>query len=281
MAYMEQLQGGLRYLAQAGEAGRKSLDGVMGPVNGAISEITGAASELEGLPGVPAGVGDKLRRAMRGIGMAQAKVGRVVSVYSTATRVVSGIDDRMAELKQQTSRAMVAVNKLGGSVSPALADILPTEQQRDPLSTSPGAVKPFPHLLILQPLTPGSPQYCFNLDTSAFDQLTRQSEFRWASQERLTRRPAQQSPGLGDERITLRGAIFPHWRGGLGQLDTLREIGARREALNMVTGYGRDLGVWCLTRIEEEQAALLHGGIPRKQSFTLEFVRYGEDLQNV
>jgi len=39
--------------------------------------------------------------------------------------------------------------------------------------------------------------------------------------------------------------------------------------------------VWCLTRIEEEQAALLHGGIPRKQSFTLEFVRYGEDLQNV
>lgn len=281
MAYMEQLQGGLRYLAQAGEAGRKSLDGVMGPVNGAISEITGAASELEGLPGVPAGVGDKLRRAMRGIGMAQAKVGRVVSVYSTATRVVSGIDDRMAELKQQTSRAMVAVNKLGGSVSPALADILPTEQQRDPLSTAPGAVKPFPHLLILQPLTPGSPQYCFNLDTSAFDQLTRQSEFRWASQERLTRRPAQQSPGLGDERITLRGAIFPHWRGGLGQLDTLRQIGARRDPLNMITGYGRDLGVWCLTRVEEEQAALLHGGIPRKQSFTLEFVRYGEDLQNV
>ena len=26
--------------------------------------------------------------------------------------------------------------------------------------------------------------------------------------------------------------------------------------------------------------ALLQGGIPRKQGFTLEFVRYGDDLQN-
>ena len=30
----------------------------------------------------------------------------------------------------------------------------------------------------------------------------------------------------------------------------------------------------------EEQSAFLQGGIPRKQSFTLEFVRYGDDLQN-
>jgi phage protein U len=28
----------------------------------------------------------------------------------------------------------------------------------------------------------------------------------------------------------------------------------------------------------EEQSALLQGGIPRKQAFTLEFVRYGDDL---
>ena len=75
MAYMEQLQGGLKYLAQASEAGRRSLDGVIGPVNGAISEITGAASELEGLPGVPAGVGEKLRRVMRGVNAAQKSPG--------------------------------------------------------------------------------------------------------------------------------------------------------------------------------------------------------------
>ncbi|PBD27913.1 phage tail protein, partial [Pseudomonas aeruginosa] len=39
MAYLEQLQAGLRYLGRAGESGRKSLDKVVAPVNGAISEI--------------------------------------------------------------------------------------------------------------------------------------------------------------------------------------------------------------------------------------------------
>lgn len=281
MAYMEQLQGGLKYLAQAGEAGRRNLDGMMAPVNGAISEITGAASELEGLPGVPAGMGDKLRRAMRGINAAQSKVNQVVSVYNRTSRAVSGIDERMTELSAQSSRAMAAVNKVAGKISPSLANILPTSLLGDSMSVSPGAVTPFPHLLVLQPLAPNQPQFCFNLDTAPFDQLTRQTEFRWASQERLTRRPAQQSPGLGDERITLRGAIFPHWRGGLEQLDALRKIGIRREPLNLITGYGIVLGTWCLTRVEEEQGALIRGGIPRKQSFTLEFVRYGEDMQNV
>ena len=40
------------------------------------------------------------------------------------------------------------------------------------------------------------------------------------------------------------------------------------------------LGNWCLKNIEEEQSALLQGGIPCKQGFTLAFVRYGDDLQN-
>ena len=47
MAYMEQLQSGLKYLTAAGETGRRSLDGMLGPVNGAIGEISGAASEID------------------------------------------------------------------------------------------------------------------------------------------------------------------------------------------------------------------------------------------
>jgi len=77
MAYMEQLQSGLKQLAAAGQTGRRSLDGMMGPVNGAISEISGAASELEGIPIVGPTVGEKLQRVMRGVNAAQAKVGQV------------------------------------------------------------------------------------------------------------------------------------------------------------------------------------------------------------
>ncbi len=114
-----------------------------------------------------------------------------------------------------------------------------------------------------------------------FDELRRSTEFRWASQERLTRRSAQQAVGIGEEKITLKGAIFPGVKGGIKQLDTLRSLGSQLKPLTLTSGYGDVLGTWCLKNVEEEHSALLQGGIPRKQAFTLEFARYGDDLQNV
>ncbi|NNA09328.1 hypothetical protein HBN65_21405 [Pseudomonas lundensis] len=52
-------------------------------------------------------------------------------------------------------------------------------------------------------------------------------------------------------------------RGGIKQLDTLRGIGAQLQPLGLTTGYGDVRGNWCLKNIEEEQSALLQGGIPR------------------
>ncbi|MBN3862089.1 phage tail protein [Pseudomonas frederiksbergensis] len=281
MAYMEQLQAGLKSLAAAGETGRRNLDGMMGPVNGAISEISGAASELEGLPIVGPAVSQKLQRVMRSVNAAQAKVGQVVATYNKATRAVSQIDERMGQLKEQAARASSAINKLAGKVSPSLANIVPTGSLAGDVTPLPEAVTPFPHLLIIQPQDPKAQPYYFNLDTAAFDELRRSTEFRWASQERLGRRPAQQAVGIGEEKITLKGAIFPGFKGGIKQLDTLRSLGAQLKPLTLTTGYGDVLGTWCLKNVEEEQSALLQGGIPRKQAFTLEFARYGDDLQNV
>ena len=280
MAYMEQLQSGLKYLTAAGETGRRSLDGMLGPVNGAIGEITGAASELSDLPFIGPAVGAKVQRLMRGVNAAQAKVGAVVATYNKATRAASQIEERLGVLKEQAGKAATAINKIAGKVSPSLANIVPTGALGADATPAAEAVKPFPHLLIMQPLKPGSTPFYFNLDTAAFDELKRSSEYRWASQERLSRRPAQQAVGMGEERITLTGAIFGGFKGGIKQLDTLRSIAAQLQPLGLTTGYGEVLGNWCLKNIEEEQSALLQGGIPRKQGFTLEFVRYGDDLQN-
>lgn len=280
MAYMEQLQSGLKYLTAAGETGRRSLDGMLGPVNGAIGEISGAASELSDLPFIGPAVGAKVQRLMRGVNAAQAKVGAVVATYNKATRAASQIEERLGVLKEQAGKAATAINKIAGKVSPSLANIVPTGALGADATPAAEAVKPFPHLLIMQPLKPGSTPFYFNLDTAAFDELKRSSEYRWASQERLSRRPAQQAVGMGEERITLTGAIFGGFKGGIKQLDTLRSIAAQLQPLGLTTGYGEVLGNWCLKNIEEEQSALLQGGIPRKQGFTLEFVRYGDDLQN-
>lgn len=281
MAYMEQLQSGFKYLVQAGEAGRHSIDGMIGPVNGAIGEITGAADELSSIPGVPPGVGEKLQRVMRGIDAAQSKVGAVLSTYSKTTRAISAIDERLGTLKEQAAQASTAINQMAGKVSPRLANILPTSVLAPNATPLAEAVKPFPHLLILQPLQTNAQPFYFSLDTAAFDELRRQTEFRWASQERLSRRPAQQAVGMGEEKLSLKGAIFPAFKGGLKQLDTLRSIGGQLLPLNLTTGYGVVLGTWCLRSLEEEQGALLAGGSPRKQTFSLEFTRYGDDMQNV
>jgi phage protein U len=281
MAYMEQLQAGLKYLVEAGETGRRSADGMLGPVNGAIREITGAASELENIPFVGPAIGAKLQRVMRGVDAAQAKVGQVVATYGRATRAAAEVQERMGTLKEQAAKASTAINSIAGKVSPSLANIVPTSAFAIDGTPAPEAVKPFPHLLILQPQDPKAQPYYFNLDTAAFDELTRSSEFRWASQERLSRRPAQQAVGIGEEKISLKGTIYPGFKGGLKQLDTLRSMGAQLKPLTLTTGYGDVMGTWCLKSIAEEQGALMHGGIPRKQGFTLEFLRYGDDMQNV
>lgn len=281
MEALGQLQSGLKYLATAGEAGRRSLDGMLSPVNGAIGEITGAASELESLPFVGPAIGEKLQRTMRGINAAQAQVGRVVAMYGTATRAVAQVEERLGVLKEQAGKAATAINKIAGKISPSLANIVPTGTFATDQTPAPEAVKPFPHLLIIQPQDPKEQPYFFNLDTAAFDELRRSTKFRWASQERLSRRPAQQGVGIGDEKITLKGVILPGLKGGLKQLDTLRTMGGKLQPLTMTTGYGDVLGTWCLENVDEEQSALMQGGIPRKQAFTLEFVRYGDDMQDV
>lgn len=281
MAYMEQLQSGLRSVVAAGEAGRRSADEMLGPMNSAVSDITGAAAELEGIPFIGPAIGAKLQRTMRGITAAQEAVGRVASVYNQATSAVAQVQERIETLKEQAAKAGAAINRIAGKVSPSLGNIVPTGTLAADQTPAPEAVKPFPHLLVLQPLDPKEQPYYFNLETAAFDELRRQTAFKWAGQERLTRSSAQQAVGLGDDRISIKGVIYPGHKGGLKQLDTLRSIGRNLKPFGLTTGYGEVLGNWCLISLDEEQGVLLAGGIPRKQTFNLEFVSYGDDMQNI
>lgn len=281
MPYMEQLESSLSSLVAAGEAGRKSADGMLVPLNGAISSITGAASELESIPFLPPELGAKAGRLVRSINVAQSRVGQIASTYSRGVSAATQVQERLGTFKQMASKVSSEVGRVAAKVSPSLSNILPTGGLLGSATPLPQAVAPFPHLLIIQPHEPNAQPYHFNLDTAAFDELRRQTSFRWQGQERLRRSVAQQAVGLGEEKITLKGAIFPHHKGGLKQLNTLRTIGRNLRPLNLVTGYGEVLGDWCLVSIEEEQSHLLAGGIPRKQGFTLEFVSYGNDLQNV
>jgi len=281
MAYMESMQSSLRSLVAAGEAGRRSADEMLGPLNGAVSDITGAATELENLPFVGEAIGKKLQRTMRAIEVAQSTVGMVAVKYNQAVSVIAEVESRLESFSEQAGKAAAAINRVAGKISPSLGTILPTGSFAPQTTPAEDAVKPFPHLLILQPLTNGAEAFYFNLDTAAFNQFKRTKAFNWAGQDRLSRSKAQQAIAMGEDKITLEGAIFPTFRGGLGQLQRLRSIGQQLQPLSLSTGYGEILGNWCLVSVSETQDNLMAGGIPGQQAFTLEFVSYGDDMQNV
>ncbi|MEX5360939.1 phage tail protein [Pseudomonas guariconensis] len=281
MTYLEQLQATLHALVKAGEAGRRRADAMLDPMAEAIDHIQGAVSDLEALPVVGPIIGAKLQRTLGAINRAQDQVAKVVAKYDQAVAVVRQVRERIDSFGGHAAKAGAAIRRVVGAVSSTVEGVLSTLGFAPEVTPAAEAVKPFPHLLVLQPLKPGAAPYYFNLDTAAFDQLRRQTRYRWVGQERLSRDNAQQAVSLGEEHIYIRGAIYPGFKGGIGQLQALRSIGRQLLPLSLTTGYGEVLGTWCLTSIEEEQSQLLAGGIPRKQGFSLEFVSYGQDLRNL
>ena len=128
MPYMEQMESGLKSLVQAGEAGRQGLDGMLGPMNGAIGDITGAASELESIPFVGPEVGEKLQRTMRGINLAQSKVGEVAAGRLADLIGVAG--DPSRDVTVLGDRSKLSFVMVGGR----LVDLAQDEPVRRPIS---------------------------------------------------------------------------------------------------------------------------------------------------
>jgi len=123
----------------------------------------------------------------------------------------------------------------------------------------------------------GLGSYRFALETAAYQTLQREDEYRWESQERIGRHPAMQFIGPGHTTFKLEGVIYPHWRGGLGQIERMRGEAGRGIPLFLVSGYGKIFGRFTVIKVGEGQTYFLPNGAPRKQDFTLELKSYGED----
>ena len=119
--------------------------------------------------------------------------------------------------------------------------------------------------------------YRFSLNTSAYQSLKRSSEYRWPSIERIGKEPLLQAIGPGYDRIDLDGVIYPHFRGGLGQINATRDSAAKQEPLMLINGQGNVLGRFVITQIEESQNTFLADGTPRKIEFRMSLERYGEE----
>lgn len=114
----------------------------------------------------------------------------------------------------------------------------------------------------------------FSIDTATHQELTRSTMYRWAEQETYGVRPTSQYTGPGKETITLKGVIFPEFRGGFDQINSMRGMASMGTPHMLITGEGVLMGRWCIEQIDESQAILDTAGRPRRQEFTLQLKRF-------
>jgi uncharacterized protein len=121
----------------------------------------------------------------------------------------------------------------------------------------------------------------FSINTRSFENLMRKVEYRWPKIDRLGRRPARQWIGVGDDRITLKGVVFPNLDVGLGlpvgtrQIEQMRQLAEQGSPYDLITGTGQNLGKWVITDISETQHDPHPDGQPRKQEYDMDLGFYG------
>lgn len=119
--------------------------------------------------------------------------------------------------------------------------------------------------------------FMFAMDTAAYQNLQRSSEYRWTAKDRLGRLPAMQFTGPGKESIELDGVIFPEFAGGLNQVQAMREIAGYGKAMHLVDGLGVFHGLWVVTNVSETLTVFHDDGSARRIQFRLSLQRYGKD----
>lgn len=114
----------------------------------------------------------------------------------------------------------------------------------------------------------------FALDTATFQEMSRSTQWRWAEQETYGTLPTSQYTGPGKETITLKGVIFPEFRGGFSQLHSLRGLGDMGFPHMLVSGEGAIMGRFCIEQVDEGQTVFDTFGRPRRQEFTIQLKRF-------
>lgn len=123
--------------------------------------------------------------------------------------------------------------------------------------------------------------YQFSINSAAYQELRRSTEYRWAAQSRVGAHDALQFTGFGADSIDVSGAIYPEFRGGLGQLDRMRTQASIGVPLPLASGRGQILGLWVVEGITEGQRVFARDGVPKRQEFQLKMRRFDGGLRSL
>ncbi|MEH0008073.1 MAG: phage tail protein [Flavobacteriales bacterium] len=115
----------------------------------------------------------------------------------------------------------------------------------------------------------------FGINSAAYQKLERQSLYRWRPQQRVGRLPAMQFLGEEGQSITLDGVILPQFRGGLGQVKSMKSLAETGRPHLLLDGTGHVWGKFVIVSINTTHEELRQDGTERYINFKLELKEYG------
>jgi phage tail protein len=130
--------------------------------------------------------------------------------------------------------------------------------------------------------------YRFVLDKNEYNSLQRAIEYRWDKTDIINNRPNYQNSGIGEESISINGAVFnyksnqdaldsPVTETGVDQITQLRDEAQKGVPLLLTFDDGRNFGYWIVKSISEQHTNLI-GASPLKQSYTIQLAYFGDKL---
>lgn len=120
--------------------------------------------------------------------------------------------------------------------------------------------------------------YSFEIASTPYQELMRQTGWKWPEQELIGTTPAMQFTGRQADKISLRGLLVPGFTGGRLAVESLRLLGDLGKPLPLVSGTGFFLGLWVLESVEHSEDVHFSDGSPRRMSFTVNLKRYADTI---
>jgi phage protein U len=120
--------------------------------------------------------------------------------------------------------------------------------------------------------------YSFEIATTPYQELMRQSGWNWPEQELIGSTPAMQFTGRTADKISLKGMMVPGFTGGRLTVEVLRLLGDLGLPLPLVSGTGFFLGLWVLESVEHSEDVHFSDGSPRRMTFTVGLKRYADSI---
>ena len=120
--------------------------------------------------------------------------------------------------------------------------------------------------------------FVFMRQTLPYQTLQRDAEYRWPSNSRVGKRDAFQFLGVGEEKITLAGVLYPEVTGGRMTMTTIRLMAEEGRAWPLLDGTGMIYGMYVINSVSDTGSVFFSDGTARKIDFTLTLTRVDPSL---